>query len=313
MYIFSRNSEYNQGRLFTGVADEIGPIGASTNVNHQVGANYPNTIQMFGDTAYLMSSSSGYVRMYNSAGNMLYIPHGGYYYALTAGTMYAVGGELDDSFYLASNRTNGAGYTSIRKVTRDGISGSYLYLANIYMSPSSVVRTTDEVYVAGQYGTRVYVVTGTGNSSINVANVVGTNGKLFVFNGILYLTVKDGDNYKMYKIHNGETLLVTGTFPEGFEEIVTDDEYVYIISRSSGGDYLTPSVYSLLNLTLTKVADANIITIDSSVNPALVSLGSELGVVIIDVEVIGGKRLLRYNHLIVIDDIFEAPSTASVN
>ena len=312
MYIFSRNSAYNQGRLFTGVADEIGPIGASTYVNPQVGANYPNTLQMFGSTGYLMYLNSGYIRLYSSAGNGLSIPHGGYFYSLTRGTMHAVGGELDESFYLASNMMNGYNYPSIRKVTSNGISGTYLYLANRYMTPSSVVRITDEVYVAGQYGTRVYIVTGTGNSSINVANVVGTNGKLFVFNDILYLTVKNGHNYKIYKIHNGETLLVTGAFPTDFEDIVTDDKYVYIISRSSGGDYLTPSVYTLDNITLTKLGDADTINIDGAVHPALVSLGSELGVVIIDVEVIGGKRLLRYNHLMVIEDIFEVPSIASI-
>ncbi len=309
VYILADNkTSGDRGTLYKGIADEVGVIGSSSQVATNAVVNIrSDSLQVIDKTPYIISQDSGNIKMFDEAGVVIDVGDG--HVSSFAGVLYAIGAEFSNGFYLASNNLTKT-EAKVRKVTAAGMNNySIVALANSNLVPTSVVKIGDDVYVAGDVGEDVIVnrVVTTSNTVTEFATVTGTDGKLFVFNNTLYLVVTDTST-KMYKLLNNGSFLVTGaTLPVEFEAITADDKYVYITSRLFHGIPLKPIAYTLNDTVLNKIAEGVVITVVSSVTPSLVSLGSDLGIVIFDVETIDGKNLLRYHHLKVFDTPFTMP------
>ena len=261
-----------------------------------------NSLQLIGTTLFIVSKDDTNVNIFNADGTLISRKIG-FDNSVKAHT-YAIGANSGDKFIMASNNTSGnAG--KYRIVESTGFQGTPLGLIDTSMVPTSVIGFNEYVYMAGNVAGDVKIIKSLG-SSILLDPITGSNGKLIEIKGMLYLIVTDSGT-KMYKITEDTNAIVTGaTLPVDFESIVADDKYVYITSRATNGTTLIPTVYTLSDTTLTKVADAATMTI-ANVSPAVVSLGSDLGIAIVDVENIGGKNVLRFNNLIVSDGPYVMP------
>ncbi len=308
VYILAdNNTKGGSGTLFTGVADEVVVIGKSSQVATEATANIrSSSLQVIGTTPYIISEDSGSIKMFDNAGVIRDVANG-YVNEVFAST-YSIGAEVSNGFYLATNNL-GTTEGKVSKVTASGISSDTIALASNNLTPTSVVGIGDDIYIAGTVGSDVIVnkVVTTTKTATVFATVKGSDGKLFVFNNTLYLVVVD-ESKKMYKLVSGSSMLVNGSIlPIDLESIVADDKYVYITARTSNSTSLKSIAYTLNDTTLSEVTDAIDITVVATVTPSLVSLGVDLGVVIIDVEAIDGKNLIRYNHLKVFDKPFTMP------
>ena len=307
-YLLADNkSKGNAGTLFIGTVDNIGPIGTSSQVATNAVANIiPHSLQVLGATPYIISPVITEIKMFDKEGEIIDVADG--FVSNFPASSYAIGTSTNGKTYLATNN-NVKQRAQIRELTGAGM-GVEKLLATANFVPTSVAGMGAEVYVAGTVGEEVIVNTGTGTSSV-IATVTGKDGKLLVLNEVLYLVVRDGTVSKMYKISSKVAYSVTGdSLPEYVESIVADDKYVYVVTRLNGGVNLITSAYTLSDTTLAKIADATYVPIIANVVPSLVSLGSDLGVVVFDIETIFGDKVIRYNNFVVSDTPFQMPSSA---
>ena len=306
-YLLADNkSKGNPGTLFVGIVDDIGPVSMSSQVaTNAVADMISHSLQVFTTDAYIVSPVSTEIKMFDKEGELIDVADG-YLSSLTAAS-YAIGTGANGKTYLATN-DNVNQRARIHQLTGAGISAQIL-LATTNLIPTSVTGMDSEIYVVGTVGEDVIINTGTGTSSV-IATVTGSDGKIFVINDVLYLVVKDGATSKMYKISGKVAYSVTGaTLPENVESIVSDDKYVYVVTRTDVGANLIASAYTLSDTTLTKIADTTSIQVIASVTPSLVSLGSDLGIVIFDVENIYSNKVIRYNHFKVSGTPFQMPAS----
>ena len=306
-YLLADNkSKGNAGTLFIGTVDSIGPIGTSSQVAANAVANIiPHSLQVLGATPYIISPVVTEIKMFDKEGEIIDVADG--FVSNFPASSYAIGTSTNGKTYLATNN-NVKQRAQIRELTGAGM-GSEKLLATTNLIPTSVTGMGTEVYVAGTVGEDVIVNTGTGTSSV-IATVTGKDGKLLVLNEVLYLVVRDGTVSKMYKISSKVAYSVTGdSLPAYVESIVADDKYVYVVTRLNGGVNLITSAYTLSDITLAKIADATYVPIIANVVPSLVSLGSDLGVVVFDIETIFGDKVIRYNNFVVSDTPFQMPAS----
>ena len=306
LYLATDNNSSGQpGTLFTGVSDSIGIVGTSSQIaTNAVVGMIQNSLQLIGTTLFIVSKDDTNVNIFNADGTLISRKIG-FDNSVKAHT-YAIGANSGDKFIMASNNTSGnAG--KYRIVESTGFQGTPLGLIDTSMVPTSVIGFNEYVYMAGNVAGDVKIIKSLG-SSILLEPITGSNGKFIDINGVLYIVVTDGGT-KMYKItDSGETIVTGDILPMDLESITTDGTYVYITSRATNSSTLQSSVYTLVAGALSKVADAVDISIDGAVTPAVVSLGKEFGLLIIDVENIGSKNVLRYNNLIVSDGPFVMPN-----
>ena len=306
IYVAVKSSVAGQsGTLFTGVFDPLGVIVTRSQISSTAVSNMnSNSLQVVDDKLYIVSRVGDKVKIFNKKGGQL-PDKVGYDNEITT-TNYVVGASANDEFVIASNGSSES-TGKYRKIGKNGFISNPIELKEASIVPSSIAIVFSDIFVAGTSDKMVKVNRVSGNSSI-IASLTGSDGKLINIGNVLYIILTNNGATEMYKLMSGYSDKVLGAvLPFDLESVVVDDKYIYATSRVPNSNLLETYVYIVYNTTLIEVAKGDDIDIVGSVTPAIVSLGSELGILIVDVENIGGKNVFRYNNLIVADGPFIMP------
>ena len=308
MYVAADNkTSGNPGILFTGIVDDIGIVGVMSKVfSDAVSQMTPDSLQLIGTNPYIISRNGSSVTMYNKMGYAIPIPSDGpYTNSIRVGSYAFVAKDADTLAMVFVGSRSVLGYSAI--ISSYGIQINFPAVST--MSLVTSIATVGESTYSANYIARNVVIYKLDSSADPYVSVDSrSNGKLLNINDSLYIVVDNSGTKEMYKLSLDTAELITGAIlPMDIESIVADDKFIYVTSRASNGTSLELTAYTLEGTVLTKIVDEVAIDV-VNVTPVLVSLGSDLGVVVIDVENIDGKNVIRYNNIVVSNTPFVMPT-----
>ena len=227
--------------------------------------------------------------------------------------------------------TDNAGTTKLHKISVTGFTTAGATLAT--MTPTSVVAMgTTNILVAGYAGNmstsavidNVTIADGS-KTSLSLTGITTTNVitvKLLVYGTDLYAFV-GGDTNDIYKLNGTAWTAVTAidntgtpvTLPTTISSVDISGSVMYITSIDAAADPITSTTtaYLITPTALVKISAPNptdgvITNVINDVFPAIVSLPIGLGILVIDVENLGGTaKVLRYNQFMATDAPFQMP------